>query len=80
MAKLSAIDRQKQLVDLISHQGTMKITELATYFNVSRETIRRDLQELDDSGAVKKWYGAVMPVQDIIIPPVALRMHSFCSR
>ena len=30
MAKLSAIDRQKQLVDLISHQGTMKITELAT--------------------------------------------------
>ena len=77
MAKLSAIDRQKQLVDLISHQGTMKITELATYFNVSRETIRRDLQELDDSGAVKKWYGAVMPVQDFNIPPVEQRMASF---
>ena len=77
MAKLSAIDRQKQLVDLISHQGTMKITELATYFNVSRETIRRDLQELDNSGAVKKWYGAVMPVQDFNIPPVEQRMASF---
>ena len=49
MARLSAADRQKKLVDLISHQGTMKITELAAYFNVSRETIRRDLQELDDS-------------------------------
>ena len=77
MARLSAADRQKKLVDLISHQGTMKITELAAYFNVSRETIRRDLQELDDSGAVKKWYGAVMPVQDFNIPPVEQRMASF---
>ncbi|MCT3303363.1 DeoR/GlpR transcriptional regulator [Lactiplantibacillus pentosus] len=75
MAKNKAEERQKKIVDLITAQGTMRIADLAAQFNVSRETIRRDLHELDKSGVVKKWYGTVMPAQDFNDAPVAQRMH-----
>ena len=44
MSKLGAAERQAQIVDLLSNNGTMKIMDLAKHFQVSRETIRRDLR------------------------------------
>lgn len=49
MAKLSAAERQAQIVELLSNNGTMKAVDLANYFQVSRETIRRDLIALSEA-------------------------------
>lgn len=74
MAKLNAHDRQKKIISLLSANGTMKITDLANHFNVSRETIRRDLITLKKKGAVKKWFGSVTPVHDYEIQAITKRM------
>lgn len=74
MSKLNASERQSQIVDLISNNGTMKVKELADYFQVSRETIRRDLISLNNAGTVKKWFGGAIPVYDFETRPVDSRM------
>lgn len=74
MSKLSASDRQAQIVELLSNNGTMKVMDLASHFQVSRETIRRDLIVLNEAGAVKKWFGGAMPMYDFETRPVDDRM------
>lgn len=64
MKKLNAAERQAQIVDLLSDNKTMKIIDLANYFNVSRETIRRDLIVLNETGAAKKWFGGAISTQE----------------
>ncbi len=73
MAKLSAADRQAQIVELLSNNGTMKAVDLADYFQVSRETIRRDLIALSEAGTVKKWFGGALSVNDFSVKPVDTR-------
>ena len=46
MARLNAQNRQEQIIELLNNNGSMKATELADYFSVSRETIRRDFTTL----------------------------------
>jgi len=76
MAKLSAGERQEQITELLKSNGTMKVTELAKYFGVSRETIRKDLITLDDSGAVEKWFGRAVPVHNFNVSPIEKRLHA----
>ena len=54
MARLNAQNRQEQIIELLNNNGSMKATELADYFSVSRETIRRDLNTLSENGSIKK--------------------------
>ena len=49
MARLNAHDRQSQIIELLNNNGSIKATELADYFSVSRETIRRDLNTLSEN-------------------------------
>lgn len=74
MGKLNASERQEQIVELLSNNGTMKVVELADYFQVSRETIRRDLIALNKAGTVKKWFGGAVPVYNFDTAPVDTRM------
>lgn len=74
MAKLSAADRQAQIVELINNNGTIKITELADHFQVSRETIRRDMIALSNAGSAKKWFNGTFVSHDFNIQPVNTRL------
>lgn len=74
MSKLNAAERRKQIVELLSNNGTMKVVELAEYFQVSRETIRRDLIVLNKEGAVKKGFGGAIPLYDFETKPVDTRI------
>ena len=42
--------RQKYVLDIISEQGQASITELAEKLQVSADTIRRDLTDLENKG------------------------------
>lgn len=75
MAKLSASQRQAQIVELVNSNGTMKIAELAEHFQVSRETIRRDMIALSNAGSAKKWYNGTFVSHDFNIQPVNTRLE-----
>ena len=64
MARLNAQNRQEQIIELLNNNGSMKATELADYFSVSRETIRRDLNTLSENGSIKKGFGGAIAVND----------------
>ncbi|CAH0346504.1 DeoR/GlpR family DNA-binding transcription regulator [Bacillus sp. CECT 9360] len=51
--------RIKQIQDYIFEHQTVSLDELVNIFDVSKNTIRRDVQELVELGEIKKVYGGV---------------------
>lgn len=74
MAKSSAEERQAKIMELLADNGTMRAIDIAGYFHVSRETIRRDLNALSESGSIKKVFGSATPIQDFNISPINSRI------
>lgn len=60
MAKMIAAQRQQKIVELLKENGGCKIADLALEFDVSKETIRRDLIYLNEIGAIQKSYGGAV--------------------
>ncbi|KRN28007.1 DeoR family transcriptional regulator [Lactobacillus selangorensis] len=61
-------------MDLIQTNGSVKMVDLAKQFNVSRETIRRDILSLSNTGKVKKLFGTVISENKFTIPTVNSRI------
>ncbi|RAV22392.1 DeoR/GlpR family DNA-binding transcription regulator [Paenibacillus contaminans] len=60
--------RQQQILDLISLEGEVRIAELKEAFPVTEMTIRRDLEKLEDTGAIKRTFGgAIFVGKDIAL-------------
>lgn len=51
--------RQKQIVDLVQQQGFASVEALAQNFDVTPQTIRRDINELCLKGLVRRYHGGV---------------------
>jgi len=52
--------RQKYVLDIIVEQGQASITELAERLQVSADTIRRDLTDLENQGLAQKNHGGAI--------------------
>lgn len=50
-------DRQARIAAIIGQEGQMSVDDLAARFEVSAETIRRDLTRLAESGTIQKVHG-----------------------
>ena len=74
MARINGQTRQEQIIELLNNNGSMKATELADYFSVSRETIRRDLNTLSENGSIKKGFGGAIAVNDFTTLPIDSRL------
>ena len=70
MKKLNAAERQMQIINLLNKNGAMKTLDLANYFHVSRETMRRDLLALTEQGLIDKWFGGVICADQLTQHPV----------
>lgn len=53
-------DRRNQIVELINKQRTVKNSELIDRFGISIETVRRDLEYLEQQGYLKRVYGGAV--------------------
>jgi DeoR/GlpR family transcriptional regulator of sugar metabolism len=56
-ARLKPRDRQSRILDVVARDGETTVDALALSFNVSAETIRRDLTVLAETGALQKVHG-----------------------
>ncbi|USK72044.1 DeoR/GlpR family DNA-binding transcription regulator [Peribacillus asahii] len=59
---LLAEERKKQIIEMIESQGQVKVNDLAKDFEVSTETIRRYLEDLENENKLKKVYGGAIKV------------------
>ncbi|MDA3845969.1 MAG: DeoR family transcriptional regulator, partial [Vallitaleaceae bacterium] len=55
-----AIERRQEIMTLIQKEKSVRVHHLATQYNVTEETIRRDLDKLDKEGKVTKTYGGAV--------------------
>lgn len=53
------LDRLNEMEQYVLDQGTSSLEDLCTHFQVSMNTVRRDLAELLERGRLKKVYGGV---------------------
>ena len=59
MAELN--ERQREIVELIKQSGLQSINDLAARFDVTTQTIRRDINALCDEGLARRVHGGVVP-------------------
>ena len=69
------IERQNKILDLLAIRKVMKISELIEEFNISLETIRRDLTVLESEGKIEKIYGGAKIIENTV-GEVSLEMRN----
>lgn len=52
-------ERQAQIAERVRQRGFQTVSELAEFFDVTTQTIRRDINELSDFGILKRRHGGV---------------------
>lgn len=62
-----AIERRNAILAKLNAQGKVIVTDLSREFDVTEETIRRDLEKLDNEGLAKKTYGGAVVNQNLNI-------------
>ena len=55
-----AIERRREIIAKLTLDGKVIVSELAREFGVTEETIRRDLEKLDQDGLASKTYGGAV--------------------
>ena len=50
-------ERRQKILDLLEQQKIVKSQDLVNLLNASESTIRRDLQELENSGFLERVHG-----------------------
>lgn len=56
-----AEERQQAIAALIAHRGRVSVAEVSEQFDVTTETVRRDLAVLDRMGLVRRVHGGAVP-------------------
>ena len=60
--------RQRSIVDAVARDGRVSVTELAARYDVTVETVRRDLTALDRLGSLRKVHGGAVPATVPALP------------
>ncbi|WP_338751337.1 DeoR/GlpR family DNA-binding transcription regulator [Bacillus sp. FJAT-52991] len=55
-------ERKNKILKELNKTGKVKVVELVDQFNVSEETIRRDLMMLEEKGLLKRVYGGAIKI------------------
>lgn len=53
----SALQRKREIIELVRSQGFLSIEALAKHFSVTSQTIRRDVNELTKTGLLRRYHG-----------------------
>ncbi len=71
-----AVERRNMILEKLQDERKVVVSELSTLFDVSEETIRRDLDKLDRQGlAIKSYGGAVLNENSTLDMPFNVRKN-----
>lgn len=59
-----AVERQKKIKEMLLKNGSVHANDLVQEFGVSKETIRRDLNQMEKEGIIEKKYGGAILIGD----------------
>jgi len=59
-----AIERRNEILALLEQDRSVLVAELAVRYSVADETIRRDLEKLENEGLVKRTYGGAVLINN----------------
>lgn len=62
-----ALERRNLILEKLQEEKRVVVSELSQLYNVSEETIRRDLDKLEKEGLAKKSYGGAVINEDVSI-------------
>lgn len=57
-------ERLRAILQLINTKGSMRVKELSQIFEVTEETVRRDLDSLEAEGKIRRSHGGAVRVED----------------
>ncbi|WP_059102979.1 DeoR/GlpR family DNA-binding transcription regulator [Shouchella shacheensis] len=60
-------ERQNEIIKMIQNEGKAIAKELSIHLNVSEDTIRRDLREMDAKGLIQRVHGGAFPISQSAI-------------
>lgn len=60
MSIILAIDRRNEILKKVQTDKSVKVPELSKLYQVTEETIRRDLEKLEADGHIKRTYGGAV--------------------
>jgi DeoR/GlpR family transcriptional regulator of sugar metabolism len=60
-----SIERQSEILRMMENIGRVEVNDLAQVFHSSRETIRRDLREMEEKGLIKRTHGGAV-MEDLL--------------
>ncbi|PUF26127.1 DeoR/GlpR transcriptional regulator [Salmonella enterica subsp. enterica] len=66
MARPVDIERRNKIINVVLTNGRAKINDLAQMFDVTTETIRKDVTELSEKNILQKGHGIVLPASNYI--------------
>jgi DeoR family transcriptional regulator, aga operon transcriptional repressor len=66
-------ERRRAIVDLLTRQGRVLVTELSRHFETSQVTIRKDLEILHAHGLVHRTHGGALPAREGALEDPTLR-------
>lgn len=56
--------RYEKIVSLVNQRGSVRVSELSEIFQVTEETIRRDLDRLEQAGRLTRSHGGAVSIKD----------------
>jgi len=59
-----AAERQEYIVRVVNERGSARVSELAELCRVTEETIRRDLDRLEEAGRLRRSHGGAVSLKD----------------
>jgi len=58
------LERQKMILSQLKERGSVRVSILASEFNVTEETVRRDLDKLEEKGMLTRSHGGAVAVKE----------------
>lgn len=75
---MKQVPRHQQIIELVKKHGYVSTEELVERFNVSPQTIRRDLNELADTNKIRRYHGgATIPLSSENTSYTTRKSHNF---
>ncbi|CAI6037902.1 putative HTH-type transcriptional regulator YdjF [Paenibacillus sp. JJ-100] len=60
-----AAERYDRIIELVNIKGSIRVSELSEHCRVTEETIRRDLDRLEQAGQLRRSHGGAVSVKEV---------------